>query len=116
MLLFTCAGVLRQSRELSVGWRIVEAARLRPRPIPMVSDAILIGLIPLALTLEAEGDMLQPMAIAAICALSMEAPVALVLMPVLQALSNREARAQQLPEAARTARAPAGATIVKCDI
>ena len=68
---------------MSVRDAILTAARLRLRPIVMVSAAILFGLVPLALALESGGDMLQPMAIAAIGGLLMENLVALFLMPCL---------------------------------
>jgi multidrug efflux pump subunit AcrB len=44
----------------------------------------------LALALEAGGDMLQPMAIAAIGGLLMENFVSLFLMPVLYMMANRD--------------------------
>ncbi len=81
--LFTYARGLQETGGLSVREAILTAAELRLRPIVMVSTAILFGLIPLALALEAGGDMLQPMAIAAIGGLLMEIAVALFLMPCL---------------------------------
>ncbi|MBR9982190.1 MAG: efflux RND transporter permease subunit, partial [Desulfatitalea sp.] len=83
VLLFTYARGLQETAGLSVREAILTAAELRLRPIVMVSTAILFGLIPLALALEAGGDMLQPMAIAAIGGLLMEIAVALFLMPCL---------------------------------
>jgi len=81
VLLFTYAGSLQNQGGLPVRQAIITAAKLRLRPIVMVSTAILFGLVPLALAIEAGGDMLQPMAIAAIGGLLMEIMVALFLMP-----------------------------------
>ena len=83
VLLFAYARNLQETSGLSVRDAILTAARLRLRPIVMVSAAILFGLVPLALALESGGDMLQPMAIAAIGGLLMENLVALFLMPCL---------------------------------
>jgi len=43
----------------------------------------MMGFLPLALNLEEGGDMLQPMAVAAIGGLGMEILVALILMPCM---------------------------------
>ncbi|HBG18715.1 MAG TPA: AcrB/AcrD/AcrF family protein [Desulfobulbaceae bacterium] len=83
VLLFTYARGLQNTGNLALREAILTAAQLRLRPIVMVSTAILFGLIPLALALDAGGDMLQPMAIAAIGGLLMEILVALFLMPCL---------------------------------
>jgi len=90
VLLFTYARVLQTGEGLTVRDAILKSAQLRLRPIVMVTSAILIGLVPLALALEAGGDMLQPMAIAAIGGLLMENFVALYLMPVLYLMANRD--------------------------
>lgn len=60
------------------------------QPRIMVTTTILIGLVPLALALEAGGDILQPMAIAAIGGLLMENFVSLFLMLCLYLMANRE--------------------------
>lgn len=83
VLLFTYAKNLQVKESLSPTEAIIKAASLRLRPIVMVSSAILFGLVPLALALEAGSDMLQPMAIAAIGGLLMEIFVALFFMPCL---------------------------------
>lgn len=91
VLLFTYARVLQDEERLSVHDAILKAAKLRLRPRLMVTTAILIGLVPLALALEAGGEMLQPMAIAAIGGLLMENFVSLLLMPCLYLLANQSA-------------------------
>jgi len=97
VLLFTYARVLQDEDRLSVRDAILKAAKLRLRPRVMVTTAILIGLVPLALALEAGGEMLQPMAIAAIGGLLMENFVSLLLMPVLYVLANRESAVAAVP-------------------
>lgn len=89
VLLFTYAKVLEEEG-LTVRASILKAAMLRLRPRLMVTTAILIGLVPLALALEPGGEMLQPMAIAAIGGLLMENLVSLVLMPCMYLMANRE--------------------------
>jgi multidrug efflux pump subunit AcrB len=49
----------------------------------MTTLSTLAGLIPLALAIEEGGDMLRPMAVAAVGGLVMEIAVALFLMPCL---------------------------------
>ena len=88
VLLFTYARVLQDEEHIPVRDAILKAAKLRLRPRIMVTTAILIGLVPLALALEAGGDMLQPMAIAAIGGLLMENFVSLFLMPALYLMAN----------------------------
>lgn len=93
VLLFTYAQVLHVVDGLTVREAILKAAMLRLRPRVMVTTAILIGLVPLALALKPGGEMLQPMAIAAIGGLLMENFVSLFLMPCLYLMANREPRA-----------------------
>jgi HAE1 family hydrophobic/amphiphilic exporter-1 len=97
VLLFTYARLLRETEHLSVRASIIKAACLRLRPRIMVASAILIGLVPLALALEAGGEMLQPMAIAAIGGLMTEVLVSLFLMPCLYLMANRDKRDGRYP-------------------
>jgi multidrug efflux pump subunit AcrB len=88
-----CSGyalLLQHTEQLSVRAAVLKAAAIRLRPRVMVSVAILIGLMPLALALEAGGEMLQPMAIAAIGGLLMEMLVSLFLMQCLYLMATRE--------------------------
>jgi hydrophobe/amphiphile efflux-1 (HAE1) family protein len=62
---------------------VVEAARLRIRPILMTTAPLIVGLLPLALNLQSGGEMLQPMAAGAIGGLIMELMVALIFLPAL---------------------------------
>jgi len=90
VLLFTYARALQNEERMPVRQAILKAAKLRLRPRVMVTTAILFGLVPLALALEAGGDMLQPMAIAAIGGLLMENFVSLFLMPCMYLMASRE--------------------------
>ena len=51
---------------------------------------IIVGFIPLALNIEEGGDMLQPMAVAAIGGLTLGIPEAFFLMPCLYTIFARE--------------------------
>ncbi len=68
---------------------MVEAAKVRLRPRIMTTVTTIMGFLPLALNLEEGGDMLQPMAIAAIGGLGMEIITALFLMPCLYVILSR---------------------------
>jgi hydrophobe/amphiphile efflux-1 (HAE1) family protein len=90
VLLLTFANELRnQNRDLSAEQAVLQAARIRLRPRVMTTASILVGFIPLALAIEEGGDMLQPMAAAAIGGLGMEMLVALFLMPCLYVMTSK---------------------------
>ena len=82
VLLLTYTEELR-SHQLSAFEAIVQAAKIRFRPRMMISFCVIAGLIPLALNIEEGGDMLQPMAVAAIGGLGLGIFVALFLVPCL---------------------------------
>jgi hydrophobe/amphiphile efflux-1 (HAE1) family protein len=87
VLLFTFADELKaQNPSLSVFEAIIEAARIRLRPRIMTTVTTIAGLFPLALQLGEGGELLQPLAIAAIGGLLIEIPVALFFMPCLYSL------------------------------
>ena len=65
---------------------IVEAARLRLRPILMTTLTTVIGMLPLALGLGEGAEMLQPLAVAIISGLSLSLLVTLLLIPMLYQL------------------------------
>lgn len=83
VLLLTFANELRQRQGLTSVQAVIQAAKLRLRPRVMTTMSTMVGFIPLALAFEVGGDMLQPMAAAAIGGLLMEMLVALFLMPCL---------------------------------
>ncbi len=90
VLLLTFANELREREGLSAKEAVLQAAKIRLRPRVMTTIAILVGFIPLALAIEEGGDMLQPMATAAIGGLLMEMLVALYLMPCLYVMASKE--------------------------
>jgi HAE1 family hydrophobic/amphiphilic exporter-1 len=87
----TFARELRANKGLSPFDAVLSAAKIRLRPRVMTTIGILVGFIPLALAIEEGGDMLQPMAAAAIGGLLMEILVALFLMPCLYLVFSPQA-------------------------
>jgi len=95
VLLLTFANELRESQGLSPTDSVLNAAKIRLRPRVMTTVSVLVGFIPLALAFEKGGDMLQPMAAAAIGGLLMEILVALFLMPCLYVLSSGKTKPKE---------------------
>jgi len=89
VLLLTFAEEFRKSGQWSPGQAILEAAKVRLRPCLMVSVLIITSMIPLALNLEEGGDMLQPMAVAAIGGIIVEILVVLFLVPCLYVIFTK---------------------------
>ncbi len=83
VLLLSFAEELKTIQKLSPFEAVWRAAKIRLRPRVMTSVSAIAGFIPLALNLGEGGDLLMPMAVAAIGGLIMEIGVALFLMPVL---------------------------------
>ncbi|MCM8815588.1 MAG: efflux RND transporter permease subunit [Candidatus Omnitrophica bacterium] len=83
VLLINFSEEIRKGKHIPPEESITQAARIRLRPMVMTTVAALIGFIPLALALEEGGDMLQPMAVAAIGGLGLEIFVVLFLVPCL---------------------------------
>jgi len=96
VLLLTYANELREQKNLPAGDAVIQAAKIRLRPRVMTTVSTLAGLIPLALALEQGGDMLQPMAAAAVGGLMMEIAVALFLMPCLYVFFSRQTKKADL--------------------
>jgi multidrug efflux pump subunit AcrB len=90
VLLLTFAEEFRRSSKWSPLAAVLEAAKTRLRPSLMVSLLILTSMIPLALKLEEGGDMLQPMAVAAIGGIFVEILVVLFLVPCLYVIFTKE--------------------------
>jgi len=89
VLLLEFAREIQFSQKIAADRAIIQAARIRLRPLVMTTVCTLIGFLPLALALEQGGEMLQPMAAAAIGGLLMEILVVLFLMPSFYVLFNR---------------------------
>jgi len=83
VLLITFAESMRTDDKLSALDAIITAAKIRLRPVLMLSFCFIAGLIPLALNIEEGGDMLQPMAVGAIGGLAVGVMVTLFLLPSL---------------------------------
>jgi multidrug efflux pump subunit AcrB len=102
VLLLTFAGELRETKGLTPSEAVLQAGKIRLRPRVMTTLSTLVGFIPLALALEEGGDMLQPMAVAAIGGLLMEMLVALFLMPCLYVMFSSRDVPNALPDDAQS--------------
>ena len=79
---------------------IVEAARLRLRPILMTTLTTVVGMLPLALAWGEGSEMLQPLAVTMVAGLSYSTLVSLVLVPLVYGLlAARSAPAEVSPQA-----------------
>lgn len=90
VLLITFTEALRTNDKLSAPEAIITAAKIRLRPVLMLSFCFIAGLIPLALNIEEGGDMLQPMTTGAIGGLALGLMVTLFLLPSLYLVFTRE--------------------------
>ena len=89
VLLLTYAREIQDNQGLTPHRAVTDAAKIRLRPRIMTTMTTMMGFLPLALNLEEGGDMLQPMAVAAIGGLGMEILVALFLMPCMYVVFTR---------------------------
>ena len=80
--------ILRE-RGLSAHEAIVEAARLRLRPVLMTTITTVAGMSPLALALGEGAEMLQPLAVTIVAGLSFSMLVSLILVPAMYAMLHR---------------------------
>ncbi|MFA7617577.1 MAG: efflux RND transporter permease subunit [Thiohalomonadaceae bacterium] len=74
---------LARARGLSRDAAIVEAARLRLRPVMMTTLTTVMGMLPLALGWGEGAEMLQPLAVAMVGGLSLSLFVTLMLVPIV---------------------------------
>ncbi len=74
---------LERERGLSRVDAIVQAARLRLRPILMTTLTTVVGMLPLAMALGEGSEMLQPLAITIVAGLLFSTLVSLLLVPVM---------------------------------
>ncbi len=81
VLLLTYAEYIRKGENISALEAVSKAGIIRFRPRIMTTLTTIAGFIPLAMNLGEGGDLLQPMAVAAIGGLVFEIGVALILMP-----------------------------------
>ena len=80
----------RLEGRLSLTDALVEAGRIRLRPILMTTLCTLFGLLPLALALGSGTELQKPLAIAVIGGLTVSMVVTLVMMPVLYVSVRRQ--------------------------
>ena len=92
ILLDFCRHIMKQ-QGLALEPAIIEAARVRLRPILMTTLCTLFGLMPLALGLGAGSEMQKPLALAVIGGLALSTPITLYLVPtLLVAIRGRDYR------------------------
>ena len=84
---------IERGRGLDTQAAIVEAARLRLRPILMATLTTVVGMLPLALGLGEGAEMLQPLAVTIVSGLSFSMLVSLVLVPCVYRVLGRGATA-----------------------
>ncbi len=90
VLLLTYTEEIRKSENLSAFDAVLKASKIRFRPRLMTTVSTIAGFIPLALNLGEGGDLLQPMAVAAIGGLIFEIAAALLLMPCIYLVFSRK--------------------------
>jgi multidrug efflux pump subunit AcrB len=79
---------LERQRYTDIAQAIIEAARLRLRPILMTTLSTVVGMLPLAMGLGDGAEMLQPLAIAVVWGLSFSMLVSLLLVPMVYHLCH----------------------------
>jgi multidrug efflux pump subunit AcrB len=90
VLLLNYAEDIQREENISREKAVIKAARIRFRPRMMTSLGVLVGFLPLALNLEQGGDMLQPMAVAAVGGMTFTVLVTLFFVPVLYTSARRK--------------------------
>ncbi len=86
---------LKKRMGLSKPLAIIEAARLRLRPILMTTLTTVVGMLPLALALGEGSEMLQPLAITIVSGLLFSTLVSLLLVPAVYYYIGAESSATQ---------------------
>jgi multidrug efflux pump subunit AcrB len=81
---------IARGRGLARDAAIVEAARVRLRPILMTTLTTVVGMLPLALGLGQGAEMLRPLAVTVVAGLAFATVVTLVLIPCVYRLSHRQ--------------------------
>ena len=93
ILIVEFSGILRE-RGMSLQQAVVEACKVRLRPILMTSLATLLGLIPMALGVEAGSEQYAPLARAVIGGLTVSVVVTVFLVPAVYLLIHGRNRAE----------------------
>jgi HAE1 family hydrophobic/amphiphilic exporter-1 len=99
--------LLRRERSMSPTDAVIEAGRLRLRPILMSTATAVLGLLPMALGLGAGAEIQAPLARVVIGGLSASTLVTLVLIPVAY-VAVADLRERRRPVEVDAAAAPAG--------
>ena len=90
-----------RERGRSIREAILEAARLRLRPILMTTLTTVVGMLPLAIGIGEGSEMLRPLAVTIVAGLSFSMLVSLLLVPVLYELTHlRQWRQKTAPRQA----------------
>jgi multidrug efflux pump subunit AcrB len=91
---------IMRERGAAIREAILQAARLRLRPILMTTLTTVVGMLPLAIGLGEGSEMLQPLAVTIVAGLTFSMLVSLLLVPVLYELTHlRQWRAGSAPAA-----------------
>jgi multidrug efflux pump subunit AcrB len=91
IILFEYVHKLWEEQGLVLGEALVEAGKIRVRPILMTTLCTLFGLLPLALGLGAGAELQKPLALAVIGGLCLSTFITLLVMPALYSLLERKA-------------------------
>jgi CzcA family heavy metal efflux pump len=89
IILFEYVHKLREEESLPLGEALVQAGKIRVRPILMTTLATLFGLLPLALGIGSGAELQRPLALAVIGGLLLSTFLTLLVMPVLYRLIER---------------------------
>jgi CzcA family heavy metal efflux pump len=93
IILFEYVHKLWEEEKMPLFDALVEAGKIRIRPILMTTLATLFGLLPLALGLGSGAELQKPLALAVIGGLTLSTFITLLLMPVLYSLLQRKSEA-----------------------
>lgn len=85
---------IQREKGLAIRAAIIEAGRLRLRPILMTTLTTVVGMLPLAIGVGEGSEMLQPLAVTIISGLSFSLFVSLVLVPAVYWLINSDERSE----------------------
>lgn len=93
IILFEYVHVLWEQRGLPLNEALVQAGKIRVRPILMTTLCTLFGLLPLAMGLGSGAELQKPLALAVIGGLTLSTFITLLVMPVLYSLLERKRNA-----------------------
>ena len=96
IILFEYVHKLWEEQGMPLSEALVQAGKIRVRPILMTTLCTLFGLLPLALGLGAGAELQKPLALAVIGGLSISTFITLLVMPVLYSLLEQKRSSQGL--------------------